>query len=210
MHLCTINPEPLVSVKGNGIYLVGFPPFSPKETSKFFYWPFYFVRRWFQMAFVLSKYLPYLSFFWCLKKAVRNFDTFWVSLASQTTVLHMKRLNQTESPIFVILCVLCFHFYSFIVLLLPVCFTTHHQTPSEKVSTLEGKTSAPFREYPTSEYNHVAFDNSYFTWKCLFLLITFHPCRPTQIPLQTVWIQMRRHVVLSECTLFAVLLLILD
>ena len=28
--------------------------------------------------------------------------------ASQTTVLHMKRLNQTESPIFVILCVLCF------------------------------------------------------------------------------------------------------
>ena len=25
-----------------------------------------------------------------------------------TTVLHMKRLNQTESPIFVILCVLCF------------------------------------------------------------------------------------------------------
>ena len=29
-------------------------------------------------------------------------------IASQTTVLHMKRLNQTESPIFVILCVLCF------------------------------------------------------------------------------------------------------
>ena len=28
--------------------------------------------------------------------------------ASQTTVLHMKRLNQTESPIFVILCGLCF------------------------------------------------------------------------------------------------------
>ena len=27
---------------------------------------------------------------------------------SQTTVLHMKRLIQTESPIFVILCVLCF------------------------------------------------------------------------------------------------------
>ena len=26
--------------------------------------------------------------------------------ASQTTVLHMKRLSQTESPIFVILCVL--------------------------------------------------------------------------------------------------------
>ena len=26
----------------------------------------------------------------------------------QCTVLHMKRLNQTESPIFVILCVLCF------------------------------------------------------------------------------------------------------
>ena len=30
------------------------------------------------------------------------------STASQTTVLHMKRLSQTESPIFVILCVLCF------------------------------------------------------------------------------------------------------
>ena len=28
--------------------------------------------------------------------------------ASGTTVLHMKRLNQTESPIFVILCVLFF------------------------------------------------------------------------------------------------------
>ena len=29
-------------------------------------------------------------------------------VASQTTVLHMKRFNHTESPIFVILCVLCF------------------------------------------------------------------------------------------------------
>ena len=28
--------------------------------------------------------------------------------SSQTTVLHMKRLSQTESPIFVILCVFCF------------------------------------------------------------------------------------------------------
>ena len=34
--------------------------------------------------------------------------------ASQTTVLHMKRLNQTESPIFVILCVLCFQRQSFL------------------------------------------------------------------------------------------------
>ena len=33
--------------------------------------------------------------------------------ASQTTVSHMKRLNQTESPIFVILCVLCFQRQSF-------------------------------------------------------------------------------------------------
>ena len=32
---------------------------------------------------------------------------------SQTTVLPMKRLNQTESPIFVILCVLCFQRQSF-------------------------------------------------------------------------------------------------
>ena len=30
------------------------------------------------------------------------------TIGSQTTVLHMKRLNQTESPIFMILCVLCF------------------------------------------------------------------------------------------------------
>ena len=28
--------------------------------------------------------------------------------AVTSTILHMKRLNQTESPIFVILCVLCF------------------------------------------------------------------------------------------------------
>ena len=33
--------------------------------------------------------------------------------ASQATVLHMKRLNQTESPIFLILCVLCFQRLSF-------------------------------------------------------------------------------------------------
>ena len=32
----------------------------------------------------------------------------------QTTVLHMKRLNQTESPIFVILCVLCFQRQSYL------------------------------------------------------------------------------------------------
>ena len=36
--------------------------------------------------------------------------------ASQTTVLHMKRLNHTESPIFVILCVLCFQRHSFLTL----------------------------------------------------------------------------------------------
>ena len=34
-------------------------------------------------------------------------------VTSQTTVLHIKRLNQTESPIFVILCVLCFQRQSF-------------------------------------------------------------------------------------------------
>ena len=36
--------------------------------------------------------------------------------ASQTTVLYMKRLNQTESPIFVILCVLRQSFFTFILL----------------------------------------------------------------------------------------------
>ena len=36
----------------------------------------------------------------------------WAYAASQTTVLHMKRLNQTESPIFITLCFLfCFVFY---------------------------------------------------------------------------------------------------
>ena len=34
--------------------------------------------------------------------------------ASQTIVLHMKRLSQTESPSFVILCVLCFQRQSFL------------------------------------------------------------------------------------------------
>ena len=38
--------------------------------------------------------------------------------ASQTTVLHMKRLNQTESPIFVILCVLCLQRQSFLTFIL--------------------------------------------------------------------------------------------
>ena len=33
---------------------------------------------------------------------------------SQTTVLHMERLSQTESPIFMILCVLCFQRQSFL------------------------------------------------------------------------------------------------
>ena len=32
------------------------------------------------------------------------------------TVLHMKTLNQTESPIFVILCVLCFQRHPFLLL----------------------------------------------------------------------------------------------
>ena len=33
-------------------------------------------------------------------------------------VLHMKRLNQTEPPIFVILCVLCFQRQSFLTFIL--------------------------------------------------------------------------------------------
>ena len=44
--------------------------------------------------------------------------------ASQTTVLHMKRLDQTESPIFVILYVLCFQrqsFFTFIFVTLKSC-----------------------------------------------------------------------------------------
>ena len=38
--------------------------------------------------------------------------------ASQTTVLHMRRLYQTESPIFMILCVLCFQRQSFFTFIL--------------------------------------------------------------------------------------------
>ena len=34
--------------------------------------------------------------------------------ASQTTVLHMKRLNQSEYPILVILCVICFQWQFFL------------------------------------------------------------------------------------------------
>ena len=49
--------------------------------------------------------------------------------ALQTTVLHMKRLNQTESPIFLILCVLCFQrqsiFFTFITeFMSDVCYNT--------------------------------------------------------------------------------------
>ena len=43
-----------------------------------------------------------------------------ITMTSQTTVLHMKRLNQTESPIFMILCVLCFQRQSFLTF---ICFT---------------------------------------------------------------------------------------
>ena len=40
---------------------------------------------------------------------------------SQITVLHMKRLDQTESPIFVILYVLCFQRQSFLTFILLYC-----------------------------------------------------------------------------------------
>ena len=40
--------------------------------------------------------------------------------ASQTTVLHMKRLNKTGSPIFVVfVCVLCFQRQSVLTFILP-------------------------------------------------------------------------------------------
>ena len=38
--------------------------------------------------------------------------------ASQTTVLHMKKHNQTESSIFVVVCVLCFQRQSFLTVIL--------------------------------------------------------------------------------------------
>ena len=44
--------------------------------------------------------------------------------ALQTTVLHMKKLNQTESPIFVILSVLCFQRQSFFPFILQHTFSS--------------------------------------------------------------------------------------
>ena len=46
--------------------------------------------------------------------------------ASQTTVLH---LNQTESPIFVILCVLCFQRQSFLTFIFITFVTLHSMYP---------------------------------------------------------------------------------
>ena len=43
--------------------------------------------------------------------------------ASHITVLHMKRLNKSESPIFVTLCVLCFQRQSFRFLFYVTVFT---------------------------------------------------------------------------------------
>ena len=50
--------------------------------------------------------------------------------ASQTTVLHMKGLSKTESPIFMILCVLCFQSQSFFT------FILHSNTPARVVPYL--------------------------------------------------------------------------
>ena len=46
--------------------------------------------------------------------------------APQTTILYMKRLNQTESPIFVILYVLCFQRQSFFIFIDCRCFYITH------------------------------------------------------------------------------------
>ena len=46
----------------------------------------------------------------------------------------MKRLNQTESPIFVILCVLCFQMQSFLTFTLLIL-----EGVSEKSHTLDGQ-----------------------------------------------------------------------
>ena len=55
----------------------------------------------------VSKYIPYRA------DPLSEENT-----ASHTTVLHLKRLNQTESPIFVIVCVLCFQRQSFLTFIL--------------------------------------------------------------------------------------------
>ena len=57
--------------------------------------------------------------------------------ASQTTVLHMKRLNQTVSPIFVILCVLCFKTQSFFSLILLVFFLFDHLIAFHRVTSTD-------------------------------------------------------------------------
>ena len=58
-------------------------------------------------------------------------------VASQTIVLHMKRLNQTESPNFVILCVLCFQRQCYVIVLhkMPIsigCHCINNKSSSQK------------------------------------------------------------------------------
>ena len=73
------------------------------------YWPF---RRWF-IILPLGLLGPLWLFSEIEYRLGRHYRPY---AASQTTVLHMKRLNQTESPIFVILC--CFQRQSFLTFIL--------------------------------------------------------------------------------------------
>ena len=67
--------------------------------------------------------------------------------ASQTTVLHMKRLSQTESSIFVILCVLCFQSQSFLTFIkIPTCYqrtSTLYRSRKTKSSLPKANSQGP-------------------------------------------------------------------
>ena len=54
-----------------------------------------------------------MSPFWLFENRIPLKPKLGACAASQTTVMHMERLNQTKFPIFVILCVLCFQRQSY-------------------------------------------------------------------------------------------------
>ena len=78
--------------------------------------------------------------------------------ASQTTVLHMKRPNQIESPIFVILCVL-FYFY-----------LTHLRRVASSTETLWTGLFPIVGCLVSFYYYHVFC--CFFSWKFLYLMQT--------------------------------------
>ena len=71
-----------------------------------------------QLCLARKNQQSFVHVIWDLLTSQISFSIGW---AWKTTVLRMKRLVQTESPIFVILCVLCFQMQSFFTFILPYC-----------------------------------------------------------------------------------------